>query len=131
MSQASQLAKSYFIVTKSTNEEFLPDLQSALLKSKDYANEATELNDETIIHDGESRVEMKRREQEQKQELLVALTNELFEQVEKISAKKPKSTRNTKSKPQEKSTTKKSKIEFTDLSWYKSKLEDKAMWSKK
>ena len=130
MSQASQLAKSYFIVTKSTNEEFLPDVQSAIRKSKDFASEAIELNDEKITHDRESRADMKRREQDQKQELLVALTNELFEQVEKINAKKPKSTRNTKSKPKEQSTPK-TKIEFTDLSWYKSKLEDKAMWSKK
>lgn len=130
MSQTSLPSKSYFIVTKSSKEEFLPDLQSALLKSKDFVNEAIEMNEEKITHDRESRADMKRREQEQKQELLIALTNELFEQVEKISAKKPKSTRNTKSNPKEKPTPK-SKIELTDLSWYKSKLEDKAMWSKK
>lgn len=130
MSQTSLPSKSYFIVTKSSREEFLPDLQSALLKSKDSVNEVIEMNEEKITHDRESGADIKRREQEQKQELLVALTNKLFEQVEKISAKKPKSTKNTKSNPKEKSTPK-SKIEFTGLSWYKSKLEDKAMWSKK
>ena len=118
-----QLSKFDLENKKSSLEEFLPDFQSALLNSKVFANEMIELNDEKITHDRKSRDDMKRREQDQKQELLVALTNELFEKVEKLSTrKKSKSNKKTKTESCNKPIEKISKIEFTDISWYREKL---------
>ena len=86
-------------------------------------------SEEKILIDRKLRDDIKRREQEQTQELLVGLTNELFEKVEKLSAKKKS---NTKKITKEKSEFQKtnysnveSKIEFADLSWYREKLASK------
>ena len=68
-------------------------------------------------------------ELEQTQELLVGLTNELFNKIEKlekkekskdeeIDIKKEKSENEEINSPKEES-----KIEFTDLSWYREKLD--------
>ncbi len=61
-----------------------------------------EKSDEIIRPIKESMGFIQHRELEQKQELLVGLTNELFYKVEKMSASKEKS-----------------KFEFTDIPWYK------------
>ena len=50
-----------------------------------------EKSDEKIIHIQKSVDDIKRRELEQTQELLVGLTNELFDKVEKMSTSKEKS----------------------------------------
>jgi hypothetical protein len=86
-----------------------------------------EILDEKTPLNRELRDDMKRREQEQTQELLICLTNELFERVEKISAKKKSNTRkSTKTKSPKTSFSKKeSKIVFSDLSWYREKLSSK------
>lgn len=71
----------------------------------------------------------KRSELEQTQELLVGLTSELFNKIEKlekkekskdeeIDLKKEKSANEEMDSPKEES-----KIEFTDLSWYREKLD--------
>jgi len=85
------------------------------------------VSEEKITLNRELRDDMKRREQEQTQELLVGITNELFEKVEKLSAKeKSRAKKITKEKLKDQKTSiskEKSKIEFTDLTWYKIKLE--------
>ena len=73
----------------------------------------------------ESMDDIKRREFEQTQELLVSLTNELFDKVEKMSTSKEIP------KIKEKSTQKEiPKIEFTDISWYRKKLYPKKGYDK-
>jgi hypothetical protein len=81
--------------------------------------------EEKITHNKKIRYEMKRREQVQTQELLVGLTNELFEKVKKLSEKEKSNAKKItkeKSKSQKKNTEKDSKIVFTDLTWYREKL---------
>ena len=88
-----------------------------------------EESNKKITFDSELKDEMKRREQEQTQELLVGLANELFERVEKMSVQeKPNVKKLAKDKTHSQkraNSKKKSKIEFTDLSWYKAKLDSK------
>ncbi len=103
-----------------------------IVKTKALINGIIKESEEKLKPIEEPEVVLKHREFEQTQELLVGLTNELFDQVEKMSTpkKKPKGkkTSTPKKKPngQKMSTSKeKSKIEFTDLSWYRKKLEDK------
>ena len=73
---------------------------------------------------------IRRCELEQTQELLVGLTNELFEKVERMESKKKstnKKMNTTKkaSKNKEKNSPKEnSNIIFSDLTWYRKKLED-------
>ena len=77
----------------------------------------------------ESKNVLKRRELEQTQELLVGLTNELFNKIEKMEKKetsenKEFDTGKETSESDEINTPKeKSKIEFSDLSWYRNKLD--------
>jgi len=72
--------------------------------------------------------DIKRREFEQTQELLVGLTNELFEKVEKINAKTKESKTDevilVDKSSQDEEESKETKIVFSDLSWYKKKLEN-------
>jgi len=71
---------------------------------------------------------IKRREFEQTQELLVGLTNELFEKVEKMNAKTKESKTDERilvdKSSQDEEENKETKIVFSDLSWYKKKLEN-------
>ena len=101
-------------------------------KTKALVNGIIKDNEEKIRPIEEPEVVLKHREFEQTQKLLVGLTNELFDQVEKMSNSKEKpngqKTSTSKEKPngQKTSTSKeKPKFEFTDLSWYRKKLEDK------
>jgi dGTP triphosphohydrolase len=68
------------------------------------------------------------REFEQTQELLVGLTNELFEKVEKMNSKTKESKTVERilvdKSSQEEEENKETKIIFSDLSWYKKKLEN-------
>jgi hypothetical protein len=72
--------------------------------------------------------DIKRREFEQTQELLVGLTNELFEKVEKMNSKTEEAKTDemilVDKSSQEEEKNKETKIVFSDLSWYKKKLED-------
>ena len=86
-------------------------------------------SEEKILIDRKLRDDIKRREQEQTQELLVGLTNELFEKVEKLSTKRKSNTKKS-TKPKSEfqrtnSSEEESKIEFADLSWYREKLASK------
>ena len=72
--------------------------------------------------------DIKRCEFEQTQELLVGLTNKLFEKVEKMNAKTKESKTDERilvdKSSQEEEENKETKIVFSDLSWYKDKLEN-------
>jgi hypothetical protein len=108
-----------------TNQKIM---QAAKISNSE--NESTSRgSEEKISINRKLRDDIKRREQEQTQELLIGLTNELFEKVEKLSAKEKlnaKKTRKEKSKSQKTTSSKaESKIEFTDLSWYREKLASK------
>jgi len=76
-----------------------------------------EKSDEKIDQIQKSVDDMKRRELEQTQKLLVGLTNELFDKVEKMNPTKEES------KVEEMSTSEEtSKFKFSDISWYRKKL---------
>ena len=91
-----------------------------IVKTKALVNGIIKDSEEKLKPIEEPEVVLKHREFEQTQELLVGLTNELFDKVEKMS------TPMEKPNGQETSTSKEiSKIQFTDLSWYKKKLDDK------
>ena len=76
----------------------------------------------------ETKDDIKRREFEQTQELLVGLTNELFEKVKKMNLKTKESKTDegilSDKSSQEEEENKETKIVFSDLSWYKKKLEN-------
>ena len=95
----------------------LMEMTEKIIKTKALVNGIIKESEEKLKPIEEPEVVLKYREFEQTQGLLVGLTNELFDQVEKMSTSKEKP------KGKETSTSKeKSKIEFTDLSWYKEKL---------
>ena len=111
-----------------TNQKIIQ--AAKILNSEDESTSGYhEGSEEKISINRKLRDDIKRREQEQTQELLIGLTNELFEKVEKLSAKEKsnaKKTRKEKSKSQKTISSKaESKIEFTDLSWYREKLASK------
>jgi len=114
-------------ISKSKYEQKISLENKPNLTQEERPPKSQGVSEEKITLTRELRDEMKRREQEQTQELLVGITNELFEKVEKLSAKEKsrgKKITKEKSKPQKTSISKeKSKIEFTDLTWYKKKLE--------
>jgi len=89
-----------------------------VVKTRALVNGIIKESEENLIPIEEPEVVLKHREFEQTQELLVGLTNELFEKVEKMSTAKEKLEEQKTSISKEKS-----KIEFTDLTWYKKKLE--------
>ncbi len=108
------------------------EMTEKIVKTKALVNGIIKDSEEKLKPIEEPEVVLKHREFEQTQELLVGLTNELFDKVEKMSTPMEKPNGQKTSTPMEKpngqkmSTSKeKSKIEFTDLSWYKKKLEDK------
>jgi len=76
-----------------------------------------EKSDEKIDQIQKSVDDMKRRELEQTQKLLVGLTNELFDKVEEMNPTKEES------KVEEMSASEKTpKFEFSDISWYRRKF---------
>ena len=130
--QSLSLFNFVYIVNKSNKSTRSFLILINLVKTKALANGIIKDSEEKIKPIEEPEVVLKHREFEQTQELLVGLTNELFDQVEKMSTPKKKPNGQKTSTPKEKpngqkmSTSKeKSKIEFTDLSWYRKKLEDK------
>lgn len=103
-------------------EEILPGYQSPILESKIFLDEDGELNVEQIIHDRKLRDDMKSKEEEQTQKLLIALTNELFEKVERINKMENQNKSEVAKSEDIKTSNQISKIEFTDISWYREKL---------
>jgi len=86
-------------------------------------------SDEKIDQIQKSVDDMKRRELEQTQKLLVGLTNELFDKVEKMNPTKEESKdeemnpTKEESKVEEISTSEETpKFKFSDISWYRKKL---------
>ena len=75
-----------------------------------------EKSDEKIDQIQKSVDDMKRRELEQTQKLLVGLTNELFDKVEKMNPTKEES------KVEKMSASEKTPEYFSDISWYRKKL---------
>jgi hypothetical protein len=113
---------------ESTNNQKI--MQAAKILNKDEnSSEHHDVSEEKISIERKLRDDIKRREQEQTQKLLVGLTNELFEKVEKMSAKKKLNEQKTtveKSESQETTSGEAEfKIEFSDLSWYREKLASK------
>ena len=112
----------------STNNQKIMQAAKFLKTLDENKSEHHDASEEKISIERKLRDDIKRREQEQTQELLVGLTNELFEKVEKMSAKKKSNAENTaveKSESQTTSVEAESKIEFSDLSWYREKLSSK------
>lgn len=104
------------------HQEILPCYQFPILESKIFLDEENELTLEKIPHDRKLRDDMKRREQEQTQNLLIGLTNELFEKIERINKMKNEN-KNKVTKSEDKETFNQiHKFEFTDISWYREKL---------
>ena len=103
-----------------------------IIKTKALKNGIIKTSEEKFKPIEEPEVVLKHREFVQTQELLVGLTTELFDQVQKMNPTKEESKieemnpTKEESKIEEMSTSKKtSKIEFTDLSWYRKKLNTK------
>jgi hypothetical protein len=112
-------------ISKSKNNQKISLENKLTLTHEESIPEHQGVSEEKMMLNRELRDEMKRREQEQTHELLVGITNELFEKVEKLSAKeksRAKKITREKSKSPKRDSSKKSKIEFTDLSWYREKL---------
>jgi hypothetical protein len=112
----------------STNNQKIMQAEKFLKTLDENKSEHHDASEEKTSIERKLRDDIKRREQEQTQELLVGLTNELFEKVEKMSAKKKSNAENTAVEKSESQTTSggaESKIEFSDLSWYREKLASK------
>ena len=84
------------------DEEGMSDFLDRVLKSKGYENAVTQAPKGKAEQTDNSIDVVKIRQLEQKQELLVGLTNMLFKKFEEMHPTK-----------------KYSKFEFTDISWYK------------
>ncbi len=100
------------------SDPIIRDYLSWLLKSKGLAIENREKSDQKIDHIQKSMDDIKRRELEQIQKLLVDLINELFDRIEKMNPTKEES------KVEEMSTSEEApKFKFSDISWYKKQLD--------
>ena len=108
-------------------DETVPDYLEWLLKSKGLKIEKIKTDDKTESHK-ESMDMIKIQELEQTKELLVHLNNKLFKKIESLEKREEsKNQPMEEEKVQNESLEKREecKIEFTDLSWYKEKLNSK------
>jgi len=112
------------------SDPIIRDYLSWLLKSKGLAIEIREKSDQKIDHIQKSMDDVKRRELEQIQKLLVDLINELFDRIEKMNPTKEESKdeemnpTKEESKVEEISTSEETpKFKFSDISWYKKQLD--------
>ena len=109
-------------------DESVPDYVNWLLKTKGLKIEKIEKSDDKIEPYNES-MDIKIRELQETKELLVRLTNQMFNKIESLEKKKESENQKikTKKKVQSKSLEKKkeSKFVFSDLSWYREKLNSK------
>ena len=110
-------------------EEAVPDYLEWLLKTKGLKIEKIKKSDDKIGSYHESADMIKIQELEQTKELLVHLTNKLFKKIEDLEKKAE--SKNQKTETEEKAQSEclekreECKIEFTDLSWYRDKLNSK------
>jgi len=117
------------MIPKLELDEAVPDYLEWLLKTKGLKIEKIKTSDDKIETHNESAEMIKIQELEQTKELLVHLTNKLFNKID--SLEKREESENQKIKTEEKiqnETLEKKeecKIEFTDISWYKEKLNSK------
>jgi len=124
------------------SDPIIRDYLSWLLKSKGLTIENREKSDQKIDHIQKSMDDVKRRELEQIQKLLVDLINELFDRIEKMNPTKEESKveemnptkeeskveemnpTKEESKVEEMSTSEETpKFKFSDISWYKKRLD--------
>ena len=112
------------------SDPIIRDYLRWLLKSRGLAIENMEKSDQKIDHIQKSMDDIKRRELEQIQKLLVDLINELFDRIEKMNPTKEESKveemnpTKEESKVEEMSTSEETpKFKFSDISWYKKKLD--------
>ncbi len=109
-------------------DESIPDYVNWLLKTKGLKIEKIEKSDDKTKQDNES-MDIKISELQETKELLVRLTNQLFTKIETLEKKEESENQEikTKEKVQSESLEKKkvSKIVFSDLSWYREKLNSK------
>lgn len=111
------------------SDESIPEYLNWLLKSKGLRVEKIEKSDDKPEPYDESLEIIKIRELEQTKELLLGLTNELFNKIEEVE--KEDKTENQEIKTEEKVQSKpgeekeETKIVFSDLTWYRNKLNGK------
>lgn len=106
-------------------EESLPEYIDWFLKTKGLTVVEEKNFGPKIVPIKESEEIYKNRELEQTQELLVSLTQELFNKIEDLESKeKTEKVVESEEESEDKQveSTKGTKIEFTDLSWYKEML---------
>ncbi len=110
-------------------DEAVPDYLEWLLKTKGLKIEKIEKSGERTEPYNESMDMIKIQELEQTKELLVHLTNKLFKKIESLEKKVEPENQKLKIEEKEQSDTlekrEECKIEFTDLSWYREKLNSK------
>ena len=117
------------MTTKLELDEAVPDYLEWFLKNKGLKIEKIEKSDDKKESYNESMDMIKIQELEQTKELLVHLNNKLFKKID--SLEKREESENKKIKTKKKVATKKlekreeCKIEFSDLSWYREKLNSK------
>ena len=110
-------------------DESIPDYVKWLLKSKGFKIEKVE-ESENIVQQYNQPMDVNNiRELEQTREMFVRLTNQLLNKIESLEKKEELKNQKikTKEKNQNKSLEKKEecKIVFSDLSWYREKLNSK------
>lgn len=109
-------------------DEAVPDYLEWLLKNKGLKLEKIEKDDSKIESSEDSMEMIKIQELEQTKELLVHLTNKLFKKIESLEKKvEVESQIETEEKAQSDTVEKREecKIEFTDLTWYRERLNGK------
>ena len=110
-------------------DEAVPDYLEWLLKSKGLRFEKIGKSGDKIEPSKESMDMIKIQELEQTKELLVHLTNKLFAKIESLEKREESENQKIKTdeEVQNESLDKREecKIEFTDLSWYREKLNSK------
>ena len=110
-------------------DEAVPDYLEWLLKTKGLKIEKIEKSDNRTEPYNQSMDMIKIQELEQTKELLVHLTNKLFKKIESLEKKVESENQKIKTEEKVQSDTlekrEECKIEFTDLSWYREKLNSK------
>ena len=108
------------------SDESIPEYLNWLLKSKGLRVEKIENSDDKIEPEDESAENFKIRELEQTKELLMGLTKELLNKIESVETKKESESQELKTeKSKDKEEKEESKIVFSDLTWYRNKLNGK------
>ena len=107
------------------SDESIPEYFHWLLKSKGLRVEKIEKSEDKIEPYDESLEIVKIRELEQTKELLMGLTKELFNKIESVEKKDESENQEIKTEESKSEEEKESKIVFSDLTWYREKLNGK------